>query len=188
MSLRHFVALSLFAVSTATFADALDINLRDNSAQIQYSAALGRATLGKTEMHMGYLYTSKTNNSFADFGILVKDQVSPDAPGLAVGFGLKGLIARVNSYNASAVALGGLVRYSPPAVPRLGLVASVYWSPNILTFGDADRSIETGMRVEYEVIPQAAAYIGYRKIKFGIKNFPDTTLEDGVHVGVRMSF
>ena len=188
MSLRHIVALSMFAVSTPLLADSFDINLRDNSAQFQYNAALGHATLGKSELHLGYLYTSKANNSLVDFGILVKDQVSPDAPGLMVGFGVKGLIARANTYNASALALGGLVRYSPPSVPRLGLVGTVDWSPNILTFGDADRSIQTGMRVEYEVIPQAAAYIGYRKIKFGIKNATDTTLESGVHVGVRMSF
>lgn len=187
MSLRHVVALSLFAVSTTTLADALDINLRDNSAQFQYSAALGRATLGKTEMHLGYLYTSKTN-SYGDFGILVKDEVSAGVPGLAVGVGVKGLIARVKANNASAIALGGLVRYSIPDAPRVGLVASAYWSPNILTFGDADRSIETGMRVEYEVIPQAAAYIGYRKIRFGMKNSSDATLDEGAHIGVRLSF
>lgn len=188
MSLRHVVALSLLTMSTSALADAFDINLRDNSAQLQYSAAMGTATLGKTEMHMGYLYTSKVNNYFADFGILVKDAVSPDAPGLVVGFGMKGLIAKVNTNNASAIALGGLVRYAPPAVPRVGLVASAYWSPNILTFGDSDRSIETGLRVEYEVIPQAAAYIGYRKIRFGINNAADETLDEGAHIGVRLSF
>lgn len=188
MSLRHVVTLSLFAMSTTALADALDVNLRDNSAQFQYRAAMGTATLGKSEMHLGYLYTSKSNNSFADLGILVKDEVTSDAPGLTVGFGMKGLIARVNTNNASAIALGGLVRYALPAAPRVGLVASAYWSPNILTFGDADRSIETGMRVEYEVIPQAAAYVGYRKIRFGMKNSSDATLEEGAHIGVRLSF
>jgi predicted enzyme related to lactoylglutathione lyase len=187
MLLRHLVALSLITASSTALADSFDINLRDTSAQLQYSAALGSSTLGKNEMHLGYLYTSKTN-SYADFGILVKDEVSPNAPGLTVGVGLKGLLAKVNTNTASALALGGQVRYAAPAVPRIGFSASAYWSPNILTFGDADRTVETGARLEYEVIPQATAYIGYRKINVGLKNAGQAKLEEGAHIGVRLSF
>lgn len=187
MFLRHLVALSLIATSSTTLADSFDVNLRDTSAQLQYSAALGKATLGKSELHLGYLYTSKTN-SYADLGMVVKDEAGANAPGLVVGVGFKGLIAKVNANNASALALGGLVRYSPPSVTRIGFVGTAYWSPNILTFGDADRTIETGARVEYEVIPQAAVYLGYRKINVGLKNAGNAKLEEGAHIGVRMSF
>jgi YfaZ precursor len=144
---RHLVALSLIAASSTVFADTFDINLRDTSAQFQYSAGLGSSTLGKSEMHLGYLYTSKTN-SYADFGILVKDQVSADVPGLMVGVGIKGVLVKVTTRSATAVALGGMVRYAPPAVPRIGIVGAAYWSPNIMTFGDADRTVETGAGVE----------------------------------------
>ena len=187
MLLHRLVALSFLAVSTTAFADSFDINLRDTSAQLQYSAKLGQATLGKSELHLGYLYTSH-NNSYIDLGMLVKDEVSPNAPGLMVGFGVKGLLAKVPAHTSSAVALGGMVRFAPPPVPRLGLVATAYWSPTIMTFGDADRTVETGARVEYEVIPQAAAYIGYRKIKVGLKGLNDATVDEGAHIGVRMSF
>jgi hypothetical protein len=187
MLLRHLIALSLVATSSTTLADTLDINLRDTSAQFQYSAALGSTTLGKSAMHLGYLYTSKTN-SYVDFGILVKDEVSPNTPGLTVGVGVKGLLAKANTHSTSAVALGGIARYALPAVPRLGIVGSAYWSPSILTFGDADRTIETGARVEYEVIPQATAYLGYRKIRIGLKGLSDATLDEGAHIGVRLSF
>lgn len=188
MLLRHVFALSLLTISTSTLADTFDINLRDTSAQLQYRASLGTATLGKSELHLGYLYTTKTSNSFADFGILVKDEVSADTPGLTVGVGIKALLAKVNANHATALALGGLVRYAPPAAPRVGIVGTAYWSPNILTFGDADRTTETGMRVEYEVIPQATAYVGYRKINVGIKNAGVAKLEEGAHIGVRLTF
>jgi hypothetical protein len=68
------------------------------------------------------------------------------------------------------------------------MIGSVYFSPNITTFGDADRFTETGVRVEYEIIPQAAAYLGYRKIRFGLSSAPDVILDEGIHVGVRLSF
>lgn len=186
---RHLVALSLIAASNTALADTFDINLRDTAAQFQYSAAMGTSTLGKSSMHIGYLYTSHSNsNSYADFGMLVKDEVSPNTPGLSVGVGVKGVLAKASTKSATAVALGGLVHYAPPAIPKVGLVASAYWSPNILTFGDADRTVETGMRVEYEVIPQATAYVGYRKINLGLKSTGDAKLEEGMHIGVRLSF
>lgn len=184
---RYLVALSLIAASSTAFADTFDINLRDTAAQFQYSASMGTSTLGKSAMHIGYLYTNHSN-SYTDFGMLVKDEVSPNAPGLTVGVGVKGLIAKVSANRATAVALGGLVHYAPPTIPKVGLVATAYWSPNILTFGDADRTVETGVRVEYEVIPQATAYVGYRKINVGLKNAGEAKLEEGMHIGVRLSF
>lgn len=187
MSLRRIVALSLLTASTAVMADSIDINLRDTSAQIQYSSSMGRDALGKTEFHTGVLYANK-NNMLGDLGILVKDEVGSSAPGFSVGVGIKGLIAKTKGTSESALALGGLVRYSPPAVSRLGIVGQLYLSPNITTFGDADRFTEAGVRVEYEIIPQAAAYIGYRRIKFGLNAAPNVILDEGVHVGVRISF
>src|SRR5450759_3380971 len=130
MLLRRTVALSLLAASimaiinTTALADTIDLNLRDKSAQFQYKSSMGRDALGKTEFHVGVLYVDK-NNLLSDFGLLVKDELGDNAPGFSVGIGIKGLVAKVKgnnptTSNASALALGGLVRYSPPATQRLG--------------------------------------------------------------------
>lgn len=193
MFLRRTVAFSLLAASTmatisiTALADTIDINLRDTSAQIQYSSSMGRDALGKTEFHMGVLYANK-NNILGDLGILVKDDVGSNAPGFSVGVGMKGLVANTKGTNDSALALGGMMRYSPPAASRLGIIGLVYFSPKITTFGDADRYTETGVKLEFVIIPQAAVYLGYRRIQFGLKAAPDVILDDGVHVGVRISF
>jgi hypothetical protein len=192
MLLRRIVALSLLAVSTSALADTIDINLSDTSAQFQYKSSMGRDALGKTEFHLGVLYVDN-NNLLGDFGLLVKDELGSNAPGFSVGVGIKGVVARVKggnpeTSNASALALGGMVRYSPPAIRRLGFVGEVYLSPNIVTFGDANRYVEAGVRMEYEVIPQAVVYLGYRKIGFGLKTQPDATLDEGFNLGVRISF
>lgn len=192
MLLRRIVALSLFTISTTALADTIDINLRDNSAQFQYKSSMGRDALGKTEFHIGVLYVN-SKNILGDLGVLVKDELGDNAPGFSVGVGIKGVVARVTGNNpvvsdVSALALGGLVRYSPPASPRLGIVGQVYLSPNIVTFGDADRYVETGVRLEFEVIPQAVVYLGYRKVGFGIKARPYAILDEGVNLGVRISF
>ena len=192
MLLRRIVALSLLVASTPVLADAIDIALRDASAQFQYKTSMGRDALGKTEFHAGVLYVNK-HNMMGDFGLLVKDELGGNAPGFSVGVGIKGLVAQVTGKNltqntVSALALGGMVRYSPPAISRLGFVGQVYFSPNIVTFGDADRYVESGVRMEYEVIPQAVVFLGYQRIGFGLKTQPYTILDEGANLGVRMSF
>ena len=198
MSLRRTVALSLLAigtmatVSTTALADTVDINLRDTSAQFQYISSLGRDPLGKTQFHAGALYVNK-DNILGDFGLLVRDELGDNAPGFSVGVGIKGVVAKVTGNStkvsdASALSLGAMLRYSPPATQRLGIVGEIYASPNIVTFGDADRYVETNARLEYEIIPQAVAYIGYRKIGFGLKTLPTAILDEGGFLGVRIWF
>lgn len=190
MLLRSLISVSLFAVSVTAFADAFDINLRDTSAQLQYKAAMGGSNLGKSELGMGVLYNQK-NSLMGEVGVLVKDDLGGNAPGVSLGFGLKVLAAKIKpvNVNASALAIGGLVRYSPPVEPRLGFVAQTYLSPNIITFGGADRFLETGARVEYEAIPQASVYLGYRSISFNVKNTNrNVTLDEGFHIGIKMMF
>lgn len=187
MLLRNFFALSLLTASTAVLADTVDFNLRDNAVQLQYIAPMGRDTLGSSELHAGFLYTND-HNRFGDFGLLVKGAVGNSDSGVTAGVGIKGVIASVKASDALAIALGGQVRFAIPPVPRLGVVGQLYFSPNIVTYRDAERFVEAGARVEYELIPQASAYLGYRRISFNLKAKSDVTLDTGFHIGVRMSF
>ena len=98
------------------------------------------------------------------------------------------LTAKAQNNNAVALALGGMVRYAPFPDRRLGLIASLYYSPNIVTFGDTDRCAEIGARMEFEIIPQALVYLGYRRIEFGLEAKPNVILEEGAHLGVRIIF
>ncbi len=187
MTLRQTLALTLLAASTSALADTVDINVSDKSAQLRYAMPLGRDSLGKSEFNAGLLYT-ENGKGMVEAGIQVMNEVGANLPGLTVGLGVKGLAASVAQYDAAALALGGQVRFSPPMAKRLGLVGQFYVAPKIVTFGDANRFLETGVRLEYEILPQATAYVGYRKIRFGIDNNPGATLDEGAHVGVKLLF
>ncbi|MGB8408826.1 MAG: YfaZ family outer membrane protein [Gallionella sp.] len=191
MLLRNIVALSLLIFGTAAIADDLDLNLRNSAAQVQYCTSMGRDSLGKTELHVGALYSNSnnSNNTLGDLGIVVKDELGNNAPGWSVGAGIKGVAAHTQNTNESAVAIGGLIKYSPPGLSRLGLVGQVYFAPNITTFGDANRYVEEEFEVEYSIVSNTAAYLGYRNMQFNINSTSsNATVDEGVLIGVRLSF
>ncbi len=188
---RNIVALSLLVFGSTAMADTIDLNLRNSAAQLQYATSMGRDSLGKTELQLGALYSNSnnSNNTLGDLGIVVKDELGNNAPGWSVGAGIKGLAAHTQNTNESAVAIGGLIKYSPPGLTRLGIVAQLYFAPNITTFGDANRYVEDRLQVEYSIVSNTAAYLGYRNIQFNINSTSsNTTVDEGVFIGVRLTF
>lgn len=186
MLLRHVLAIAVLGSSTTVFADAIDINLSSDVAQLQYLAPMGQVGQGKSEFHVGFLYND-SNNGMGDIGLMVMTNAGESD--ISLGVGAKVVAVRMNSNHALALALGGQLRLAPLPDKKFGVIGNVHFAPDIVAFGDAESYAESGVRVEYEILPQAAAYAGYRKIKFGAKPwFPDYTLDEGVHIGVRVAF
>ena len=191
MLIRHLLAVSLLTASSAIWADALDINLNNNTAQFQYSTANGFNAQGKADIHLGVLYNN-VNSVLINAGLMVANNLE-GAPGLSIGVGMEALAATIKDNpllksNASAVAVDAMVRYSPPGAGQLGLVGELHYAPRILTFGDAVRYAQPGARVEFELSPQAMVYVGYRRVSFGIKNAPAAVLDNGGFVGFKLAF
>lgn len=191
MLLRYLVAFSMLTASTAVLADALEVNLNNNTAQFEYGTASGPGAQGKADLHAGFLYNN-ARSFLVNAGIMVVNS-QERAPGFSLGIGMEGLAAIIKdnplpSSNATAVALDGLVRYSPPTSSQLGFVGDLHYAPHILTFGDAVRYTQAGVRVEYELAPQTLVYVGYRRITFGIKNAPAVVVDNGALIGFKVAF
>ncbi len=188
---RYLAAFSLLTATTSALADALDINLSNNTAQFQFGTGTPTGTQGKTDLHAGILYNN-VNSLLINAGILVVNN-QDGAPGLSIGAGVEALAAAIKDNpptrsNASAVALDLLARYSPPTASQLAFAGELHYAPRIITFGDADRYSQVIARVEYELSTQTLVYVGYRKITFGIKNARDAVMDNGVHVGIKLGF
>jgi hypothetical protein len=191
MPMRYLAAFFMLTASTAVLADAIDINLNNNTAQFQYGTATPTGVQGRSDLHLGLLYNN-SNSVLVNAGLMVQNNID-NATGLSIGVGVEGLAARIKDNpptisNARAIALDGLVRFTPPAVPQLGFVGELHYAPNIITFGDATRYMLVATRAEFEITPQTLAYVGYRRILFGINNGPEAVLDSGVNVGIKIGF
>jgi len=197
MLLNRLVAISLLALSPAAFADSMNINLNNNAAQFQFGVSASDFIEGDSELHGGLLYND-ANNLFFDAGLIVNGgEGDGSEPGLNVSIGAKAVFGSINAVapapagttdTVSAIGIGGELAFVLPTPTRVALVALYYGSPKIMSFADAERFNQLGLRLEFEASPQANVYVGYREIGFGIKGRGSETLDKGTAVGVIVSF
>ncbi len=74
-------------------------------------------------------------------------------------------------------------RHNPIELGFEGFIA-----PSITSFSEAERFSELGARLQIEIIPQARAYVGYRRMRFTTDNFRDVRLDRSVHLGIKLTF
>ncbi|MDH2916833.1 MAG: YfaZ family outer membrane protein [Gallionella sp.] len=188
--LRRFIAVSLLAISSVSLADNLDINLSNSAAQFKYSLPSGIA--GKSELFASFMYND-VNSQLGEAGLMVLNEEG-SVPGLSLGIGAKAVVASLKRVAASrkvttGIALGAQVRFEVPADRRFAFVGEYHYAPKIISFGDADHYAQGAVRAEYAISALTQAYVGYRTTKvFLMNNQPDGVLDNGAHVGVRLSF
>ncbi|HEY5604152.1 MAG TPA: YfaZ family outer membrane protein [Gammaproteobacteria bacterium] len=176
-------------LSSTVHARSLDFNLSSESAQLKYATLLGGTNYGRTEMGFGFLY-HEDKNYLGEISLLVIDEAGSKSPGLEVGAGMKFFFGDADKpdISLSALALGGQLRYRHASVPRIIYSATLFYAPGIVSFQDADQVYELGATIEYEIIPTANVYIGYRLIEAEIKNRDDVEFDDNAIIGLRFKF
>lgn len=187
--LAPFLILGLAAFSHDAPARGIDFNINDDAAQFRYIAYDGRAGgFGQREIDIGLLYTSD-DDYLGLFGAQVIAEAGAASPGLDAGIGLKVFGARSGRADIFSVSIGGQLRYALPPHQRILFRAEGFFSPQIVTFGDADRFSYFTASVGYEVVPQASVYLGYRDIRARLEDGGGTRkVEDGAHIGMRFEF
>lgn len=185
---RLISALCLLTWGGHALADAVDIALSDKSARFHYNSGVAQSQ--DLNVEMGYLYNTDNTHLFV-LGLNVIGQ-SSDVSGLSASIGGRLYSASTKPENngkneLAALALGTDIRYKFPDKP-LGVAAYAYYAPKIVSFLDADRLSEVGLRAEYQMLPQAYVYLGYREIRATLENGPDLTVDNGGHIGLRIQF
>jgi len=190
MKLQATIAAILCVSSgVAVAAQSIDLSLSSDTAQLRYTMPLSYNSSGSTDADLGLLYT-EADDVMVMAGIAMNGEAGSQVPGLYGGVGFRAYgVSLDNGADIGAVTIGGLLRYVPPSFNRIGLVAALNYAPDITTFGDANRFWDFTARVEYEVLPAATVYLGYREVgtRLDVTN-KDVDLDQGAHLGLKMSF
>jgi len=183
-----FIVSMLLLATSAAKADTVDLNLNNDSVQLLYiSPFTSDAGLDGADLEVGFVYT-EANDYLGIVGLGIKGEVGSGSPGLIAGVGIRGYGVGTSRADLGALAIGGLVQYSPPLLSRLGVVAQFYYSPEVLTFMDGKNLQSSELRIEYKVLTQAVVYIGYRNIDANLNGGGSLDVDDGGHLGLRFMF
>jgi hypothetical protein len=179
--------LMLGAASTTAVADSIDVNLRDKAVRLTYAANLSS---GGLNADFGILHNEdkkQLDDTLYHAGLLVSGENWSESGTFDISLGGRLIYTSPGTVDLGALAFGGKLRFSP--VHRLGIGGSIFYAPSITSFGDADRYVESSVQIDYQVLPQAFIYIGYRNIEVDIENGPDNIeLDEGGIGGFKVLF
>lgn len=187
----------LLCSCAATFgAQAADVELELTEETLQGTYITDGAAVGLegSDLSLGLLF-SDDRDIVLNAGLMVPglgegglgEDVMPGP--ITVRFGAKafGALLADPSDDVFAVAPGAEARFAIPTGIPLTAVANVFYSPDILTFGNADDVLDFNVRLEAQFVERATGFVGFRLLSFDRESGDDDIVEN-ILVGVRFAF
>lgn len=154
---------------------------------------------GGSELAVGG-FVSEQGDKLAHATLMARGYRQSNGTQYSLGAGMKAIVGDIaipaiqnepeTDESVGAVALGfqvGMLLASSRHNP-LEFAVEGYLAPSITSFSDAERYAEFGARLQIDVIPQARAYVGYRRMRFDTNDYDDVRLDRSVHLGIKLTF
>jgi hypothetical protein len=186
-NMRFFVSLTLLLtlIATPLFADSIDIGFNEDSFQAGLESSLRNTSYGNTAANIRILHNDdkETKLVSAGFDFLGKPG---NMMGLTTGLGVKGYLGSTDhDLDFANVALGVRAEYTIPQLLGLGVEASIYFAPKVLSFRDSEKLLDSQIRLTFPIIPKAKVFVGYQNIMHDFDNSGD---DESIDEGLRFGF
>lgn len=180
--LAGILALSSFAVA----ANEIDLNVNDKAVRVAVAVDLRNDLV----VDGSYFYHDDRGDVFG-VGLHVTGPFTAGTNALRAGLGVR--LLRVDADirgrdSGTVLPLGGFVNYRFPGYDRFSVGGSVYYSPDVLSFGDTRRYSEYNAWAAYSVVRRGQVYLGVRGIRADFELSPEVTFDTGMHLGLRLQF
>ncbi len=175
--------LALLFASTASWGRSIEFDIQNDILGLNYENSESTLVEG-IGVEAGFLIRESESSLFhLGLNVSGQNQSETNTFDIATGGRIYHLSESDRAFNA--IAIGGKIRFSP--IERVGLSGHLFFAPDIATFGDANSMSDIVIRGDYQIIPQAFAYIGYRHI---VVNFSgkDAKIDNKFHIGLRLLF
>lgn len=188
----YFAFVVFFLLTGAVRAEqALDIRLGSNSARFMYASEVLGGSFGAASMEFGVFF-NEYNDSLLHAGLFIASE-SLENP-ITISLGLRGYYADAGNNpgqtqaDAGALAIGGELVLVPKNFGGLGFAAGYYVAPSVLSFMDAERLVEYGVRMEFSVTEQTKLILGYQNIEVELESGAKLDIDSGFIAGIGLRF
>jgi len=170
-----------------TIDHAVEFYISNDALQAQYVRMLDLGELGPTQVRAGFLYNEDRDLvAIADMLADVGDEIDARSLELRVGTRVYGAFLAPIDQDVFSVGLGGEAQYYLSSRRNASVTLSLFYGPDIATFGMADQVMDIGLRLMTRMRNGTDVFIGYRSLEFGVE--PTRDVDDNLHLGFRRSF
>lgn len=194
--LRKSLVVLLCSCATTFSAQAAEVEfaLTDETLQGTFITDGARIGLEGSDLSLGLLFSDDRDivvNGGLMFPGLGEGGLAEDViPGpISVRVGAKAFAALLAdpSDDVFAIAPGAEARFTLPTGIPMTAVANVFYSPDILTFGNADDVLDFNVRLEAQFVERVTGFVGFRLLTFDRDAGEDDVVEH-IQIGVRFGF
>ncbi|MDH5359889.1 MAG: YfaZ family protein [Gammaproteobacteria bacterium] len=183
---RIILLLATLLTSSMAWAGSIDASINDNSVNITVGWVKNQRTPDAMQVQLGYMHNLQ-GNRFLSAGLHVIGETGQSDNPIELGIGGKFMgIDSNTSGGLYGLTIGVEMRYYPKSINRLAFSGQFYYGPNVVVSNPASSFQEFGIRAEYQILPQAFTYIGYRTLGVGLAAGGSDNIDNGVHVGFRI--
>jgi hypothetical protein len=175
----------LLSISMQSLAGgSIDLSLANDSARLAYDATKVGSGLHISASIMHH----ENDGDLLALGLHVVDVREPNSP-LYIGIGARLFGFKNGDVDGGALGVGGFYRYQISQVPGLSTAGYLYYAPSVVSFDDTENLTDADFRIQYDLLPTARVYTGYRFSRYKIEDVKkEFMLEEGIHFGLKVDF
>ena len=199
------LGLLFMTMGAATQADTLDLSLSDSAARGEFQTSFKPSRTYRSSnrqqrkrelqrrkqleaLNYGFNLLYRDDDVYVGGATLhVTGRTKATVLKQHTGIGGKFVAFDAGDPSGSALAVGGYLIHNLAAANLLSVRGDIYYAPGVVTFGDGQRYLEFGVRLEYKLVEQASVYLGYRNIDVHFDQ-SDFDLDKSGHLGLIMHF
>lgn len=197
--MKHIIFILLFfglgsgVAHAEAESQALDIRLGEDSARFMYATEVFGGTFGPASMEFG-IFFDEDDDMLLHAGFFIQSE-SLDNP-FTIRLGTRAYYGDVGNASdpgviqtdMAAIAIGGELIFAPENFAGFGIGANYYIAPSVISFMDADKFVEYGIRLEFSITEQAKLLLGYRNIEVDRDDGVNIEIDSGVMFGIGLRF
>jgi hypothetical protein len=174
--------------NVTTIDHAVELYVSDDALQAQYVRMLDLGELGPTEVRGGFFYNEDGDLiGMGDLLASIDDDVGVDSLQLRVGTRVYGAFLAAEDEDMFGVGLGGEAQYFLNSARSASVTLAAYYSPDIMTFGEADNVKDVSLRFMTRLRNGTDVFFGFRNFEIDMDPV-DREVDDNMHLGFRRSF
>ncbi len=183
------VLLCSCAIAFGAQADEVEVALTEETLQGWYIMDSARVGVEGGDLSLGLLLSDE-RDIVAQGGLMVPALATDIGTGpISVRFGARayGALLAEPDDDVFGLAPGVEARFALPVGIPMTAVGSIFYAPDIVTFGEADDIVDLNARLEIHFVEQITAFGGFRLLTFD-RDFGEDDVVENIQLGVRFAF